>query len=346
MTVTACLPPLRVIWLLAICMIGCRSYSRSVVPTVSFTKLPPYAEGGSSNVRQIEGRAEGARPGQRVVVYAKSGIWWVQPFAGHELTQVGSDFTWQTQTHPGWAYAALLVTEKFHPRSRMEMLPLQGGAVVALAIVEPPSISVSAGKTISFAGYEWEVRQTPNNPGNTQTDYDVANAFTSADGFLHLRIRGTPDNWSCAEVNLPRGLGYGTYRFVLRDVSQFEPAAVFSIDFHHEMDIEISRWGDREAENGQFVIQPYNIPANTAGFRVPPGIVSFMLRWQPGRTKFTAFRGTSDRKSDLIEEHEFTSGVPTPGDDPVHLNFYVFGNNNNPLRHGTEVIIEKFEFLP
>jgi hypothetical protein len=346
MMVTAWVPPLRILCLLALCVTGCRTHHLAATPTVSFTKLPPYGEGGSANVRQIEGRAEGAKAGQKIVVYAKSGIWWVQPFSGYELTKVDSDFTWQTQTHPGWAYAALLVTEKFHPRSRMEELPAQSGAVVALAITEQPSIPVPAGKMISFAGYEWEVRQTPNNPGNTQTDYDPANAFTSIEGFLHLRIRGTPDNWSCAEVNLPRGLGYGTYRFVLRDVSQFEPAAVFSIDFHHEMDIEISRWGDGEAENGQFVIQPYNVPANTTGFQVARGIVSFVLRWQPGRAKFTAFRGTSDRKSDLIEEHEFTSGVPIPGDEPLHLNFYVFGNSGNPLRHGTEVIIEKFEFLP
>jgi hypothetical protein len=29
-----------------------------------------------------------------------------------------------------------------------------------------------------------------------------------------------------------------------------------------------------------------------------------------------------------------------------YLNLYVFDNTRNPLQHGAEVIIEKFEFLP
>ena len=29
----------------------------------------------------IEGRASGAKPGQQIVLYARSGIWWIQPFA-------------------------------------------------------------------------------------------------------------------------------------------------------------------------------------------------------------------------------------------------------------------------
>jgi hypothetical protein len=35
--------------------------------------------------------------------------------------------------------------------------------------------------------------------------------------------------WRCAEVNLARSLGYGTYRFVVRESSFLEPAAVLSM---------------------------------------------------------------------------------------------------------------------
>jgi hypothetical protein len=42
----------------------------------------------------------------------------------------------------------------------------------------------------------------------------------------------------------------------------------------------------------------------------------------------------------------FTSGIPAPGNERIHLNIYAFESTNNPLRQGSEVIIEKFEFLP
>ena len=47
-----------------------------------------------------------------------------------------------------------------------------------------------------------------------------------------------------------------------------------------------------------------------------------------------------------VAKHVFTSGVPSPGNEFIHLNHYVFTNNKSPLRHGSEVIIEKFEYLP
>jgi hypothetical protein len=72
-----------------------------------------------------------------------------------------------------------------------------------------------------------------------------------------------------------------------------------------------------------------------------------MLRWEPGRASFKAFRGsTSTWESSAVGEHVFTSGVPPPGNESIHMNLYVFGNTSNPLRHGAEVIIEKFEYLP
>jgi hypothetical protein len=140
---------------------------------------------------------------------------------------------------------------------------------------------------------------------------------------------------------------------VVRDLSQLEPAAAFTMLMEdddgpfREMDIEISKWGETFTKNGQFVIQPYHIPANTVQFQVPAGTVTFMLRWSPGRASFRAFRGsTSQWDSAAVREHVFTSGVPAPGSESVRMNLYVFGNNSNPLRNGTEVIVEAFEYLP
>ena len=42
----------------------------------------------------------------------------------------------------------------------------------------------------------------------------------------------------------------------------------------------------------------------------------------------------------------FHVGVPSPGNERIHMNLYVYDNKRNPLRHASEVMIEKFEFRP
>jgi len=38
--------------------------------------------------------------------------------------------------------------------------------------------------------------------------------------------------------------------------------------------------------------------------------------------------------------------VPTPGNEMVRMNLYVFRRSEKTLERGTEVVIEKFEYLP
>src|SRR5262249_36492208 len=150
-----------------------------------------------------------------------------------------------------------------------------------------------------------------------------------------------------------RSLGYGSYRFVVRDVSHLEPAAVFVLstwdDFgpYREMDIEISRWGESAGKNAQYVIQPYFIAANVVRFLAPPGRAAYSFVWEPGRVTFGAAREPQSGKSGPVEAtHTFTSGIPAPGTEGVRLNFYAFYSRRNPLQHEAEVVIEKFSFLP
>jgi hypothetical protein len=48
----------------------------------------------------------------------------------------------------------------------------------------------------------------------------------------------------------------------------------------------------------------------------------------------------------LVSEHEFTSGIPSPGQEKLLLVFYVIASDKNPLQKGSEVVIDKFEYLP
>ncbi len=312
--------------------------------------MPPYAEGNPDRLNAIEGRVTGVHPGEEIVLYAKSGGWWVQPFADRPFTPVSADSVWKGHTHPGFAYAALLVKSGYRPTTKIDALPEKGHGVLAIAVAESDGVPDTAGQTLLFGGYEWMIRQTPAKPGGTRNDYDPANSWTDADGHLHLRISGSSGHWSSAEVHLTRSLGYGSYRFRVRDVAHLEPSVVFAMltsdpnAISSEMDVEISTWGELAGRNGQFVIQPYYIPANTVQFRIPAGIATFLLRWSAGRASFQAFSG--EKANTLLREHVFTSGVPSPATESVHLNLYVFGNNRNPLRQGTEVVVDSFEYLP
>ncbi len=336
---------------------GCRNPQSALQPSIIFTKIPPAADGGPDKVGTIEGTVTNARPGQQIVLYAKSGVWWVQPFADQPFTKIETDSNWKSSTHYGTEYAALLVEPDYLPLPRSDTLPLPGNGIVAVESVKGEQNSTpEVVKTLNFSGYEWKIRTNTSDRGATINYFDSANAWVDANGFLHLRIAKQSEKWTCAEISLTRSLGYGKYNFVVSDVSQLEPAAVFSMftwdDLeadrnHREMDIEVSRWGDPANQNMQFVIQPYYIPANVARFAAPPGVLTHSFDWGPGRVKFKMIKGKVERgKEQVITEHSFTSGIPAPEGETIHLNLYVFGFGKNPLQKETEIIIEKFEFLP
>jgi hypothetical protein len=142
---------------------------------------------------------------------------------------------------------------------------------------------------------------------------------------------------------------------MVRDVSQLEPAAVLSIftwddsdagQNHREMNIELARWGDAASKNAQYVVQPYYVPANVVRFNVPGGDLTHSFHWEPGRVTFKTVRGPVADGPGLVANHIFSSGVPAPGGESIHLDLFIFGNAKDPLQKDLEVVIEKFEYLP
>jgi hypothetical protein len=71
------------------------------------------------------------------------------------------------------------------------------------------------------------------------------------------------------------------------------------------------------------------------------------MRWESGRASFRTVREKSDDAGTrLVAEHEFTSGIPSSGQARVRLILYVVASDKNPLQKPSEVVIEKFEYLP
>ena len=134
---------------------ACRSRESNDRPSIEFSKIPPAAQGGRERVDTIAGRVIGMRPGQQIVVYAKSGPWWVQPWPDQPFIPIQSDATWSTTTHLGYEYAVLLVNPGYHPPATMDEAPSQSGAVVLVDIVKGVgSLPPHPTEALHFSGYD------------------------------------------------------------------------------------------------------------------------------------------------------------------------------------------------
>jgi hypothetical protein len=347
---------------------GCRSSSRNSAPAVVFTKVAAayqdspdktvMTEGRDYKRDFIEGRATGSRPGQRIVLYAKTdGRWGVCRQLEQPSTNIEADGRWKASVHLGIQYAALLVDPTYTPPEQTESLPIVGDGVVALAVVNgegsapvPPSP-----KILSFGGYEWTTSTGPIFHAGSRPFFDPTNVWTDERGALHLRISGSPGKWTSAEVKLTRSLGYGTYRFQVRDTSHLEPSALLTLitwdgvgteNNRRELDVELGRWGYLDNTNVNYVVQPYYIPANILTFRAPPGAYTHSFRWEPGQVTFSTVAGSGNTGGRVINRHVYTSGVPSPGGESVRIALYVFYQGKIPLKNENQVIIDKFEYLP
>jgi PAS domain S-box-containing protein len=128
----------RVGWVASVLLLCCAvaACRRSSGPVIRFTHIPRATVGGPDKFDTIEGRAVGARPGERIVLYAHWGPWWVQPLADLPFTTIQPDSSWRNLTHFGTQYAALLVEEDYHPAASVDVLPSPGHGVVAVAMVD------------------------------------------------------------------------------------------------------------------------------------------------------------------------------------------------------------------
>lgn len=335
---------------------GCNSRTPSTTPTVQINHVPPADPGGPVQMDFIEGRATGIKPGEQIVLYARSGIWWIQPFVGKPNTAIQPDSSWRNSTHLGTEYAALLVEPGFHPASRLANLPSVGNGVVAIATAAGKPEKPLVNKIVHFSGYDWRVQTAGSGRSGQPNFYDPANVWTDDKGFLHLRIQEHNGVWSCGEVSLVRSLGYGSYVFVVRDTNHLGPSVALGLytgddfrtsDIPGEMDIDLNHRVIADSKNAQYVVQPFYISENLARFMAPAGVLTHTLRWEPGRASFKTVRGSAaDPDATRVAERIFTSGVPIPNKETAHIDFYIHRRSNDSPLKEEEVVIERFEFLP
>jgi hypothetical protein len=337
---------------------GCGRDARNTVePKISFTQVPQWSPGDRNLQDVIEGTVNGEQPDQRMVIYSKAGeLWWLQPLLTAPFTSILPNHVWRNETHLGTDYAVLLVDPSYQPHAVLSQLPQRGPGIAAVAVAHGPEKSSSF--FVDFSGFTWRVRKVASDRGGAVNPYHPDNVYTDESGALHLRILNRDGQWSCSEVNLTRSLGYGTYSFTVEDMSHLEPSVVFGMftwDFstdrenHREFDINISRWGDPDNKNAEFVIQPILVPANISRFMAPAGKLKHTIVWEPGRITMETSRLSAPVGSPLVFKRVFTSEIPTPGSESVRMTFYLYRKptgDSLALQHPAEVVVDRFEYLP
>ena len=114
---------------------GCGLSQGSREPAIEFTLIPAAETGGTMRLAPVEGRVFNARVDQQIVLYTRSGNWYVQPFTDQPFTSIEADSSWRNSTHLGTEYAALLVAPGYRPPSETSVLPDKDEGVIAVAVV-------------------------------------------------------------------------------------------------------------------------------------------------------------------------------------------------------------------
>lgn len=336
---------------------ACHVSQSSPLPEIKFTKIPPQDVGGPDKFVDIEGIVSGAKPEQKIVLFAKSGTWWVQPFVKRPYTEIQAGSSWQNSIHAGTDYAALLVEPDYRPPSRTDLLPGVGDGVVAVATVKGTGDAPIPSNRVNFSGYEWLARRQKINRMGATIIFDPANAWTDERGFLHLRVTNDAGEWRGAKVDLMPTLGYGTYIFSVRDISRLTPSGALSLTTwdplesgqnHREMILEVLPPRPKPNKNLSYIVQPYYQPMNVAQFNVPvSGALTHSIHWQQGTVQFKTIREKeTGGDAQVLAEHTFTQGIPTSEGEKICIALFITDDSASSLEKETEVIIEKFEYLP
>jgi len=206
----------------------------------------------------------------------------------------------------------------------------------------------SEARTIRFAGCEWSVRSAPGGPGPNVWSDSPESVWVDEDG-LHLRIRNVGDQWYCAEVTTVKPTRYGMHRFyVTGPVDRFDKNVVASPFLYksdtQEIDVEFSAWGKSgpDADNAQFVVQPYNHEGNrrTFNFTLTGDSSTHSYDWSSEGIHFLSIKGHSNRPQgaqSIIQEWAYT-GDDNPKESDnlhVHINLWLF--QGKPPSDGKEV---------
>lgn len=286
----------------------------------------------------------------RVVLWAGTDQWYVQPFVNDPYTAVASDGTWRNSTHPWDKMVALLVDSTYIPVSPRHLSLHPSSDLGVLAWDEYPS--PTANRTIDFSGYSWQVKEANfAGPGPNYFSKSEANVWVDEAG-LHLKIEYRDGRWYCAEVYADQSLGYGEYTFQVGSrIDSLDYRAVFAGFIYdsdaREVDLEFSR-ALANPDNAQYVVQPYYHPGNILRFPMPSAPFStHRFVWRSDSIQFTSWAGLEkeSQPDSVIQAWTYTGpDIPPPGGERMRFNLWLFAGKPPLDEEGDEVIVKSFYY--
>jgi hypothetical protein len=304
--------------------------------------------------RQVEGTANNIDTKKiRVVLWAKTDMWYVQPLIASPYTDVCSDGSWENWTHQWDRLVALLADETYEPKATRRYHP--GSDPGVLTWDEWPKQETD--RVLDFGGRRWRIKvskETKAGPGPNYFSNTDENVWVD-DAGLHLRITLNENKWYCAEVVLQDSLGYGKYTFQLSSsAAGLDPHSVFAGFIYEsdssEVDIEFSQ-ELASPFNAQYVVQPWSQNGNRHCFFMPDlEKTSHRFVWSASSLHFSSLSGHGPfppESNDILEEWIYTGeNIPRPGNVRMRFNLWLYGGRSPVGGQGDEVVIRSFAFNP
>ncbi len=220
----------------------------------------------------------------------------------------------------------------------------------------------SSEKTIYFSGYEWIVRDTYGGPG--PNNWSEENVWVDEEG-LHLRISFINGEWHCAEVHTKNEFGIGEYQFkVIGEIDSMHPDVVLGLfsygghDYYDEIDIEFTRWGEENWDNGNYTVWPNEINSSPPETGAASKTFEFSLNgtytthryfWMTDSIVFQSLHGHRDDNKNLIKKWDYSpqsSEIFIPHEKmSVFINLWLVEGGNISTNYETEIIIKEFTFF-
>jgi endo-1,3-1,4-beta-glycanase ExoK len=168
---------------------------------------------------------------------------------------------------------------------------------------------------LKWKGQNWYLTGGKANPGNNY--WNNSGAWVDNQNRLHLTVIKENETWKCTMLSSQYTYLYGTFTWTIASsVYLFDRNSIVGLctylDDFHELDIEVSKWGEASGNQLWYSIQPSNINGNSKGYFVPCSITGtntvYKIDWKPRYVGFTS----SQTNGKIIADYKYTnvSGIP------------------------------------
>ena len=316
-----------------------------------------------SDVEELEGRL--TKDGWPVIVVQpqfEGASWWVQPSVEEVVEKqfTGRAHFGDKDTPKGAKFILVVLVAKNRNEARkfktgmtLKELPpdLPRSKEVTVLRDAQGSAKPREPRILTFSGQTWQAKVGRRlGPGPNDFSDTNENVWIDEKGRLHLAITKSDDRWHCAEVVASKSLGYGEYRWVVSgELPTLDRRVVLGLFTYEttekEIDFELSRWGNAEKPNSQFVVQPYKAKNSTHRFDTGKAkVLTCSLIWEKDQVRGRCWEGEDTTKEPLADWKYTGRNIPPPGKERARANLWLFESKPPASGEKQEVVIHSFKF--